>query len=52
MPLPTMTQVLPSHQFDSETRRALTAHTLNSGIRLVGSSAGTVRMLAAFLPPQ
>ncbi len=29
-----------------------TAQTLNSGIRLIGSSAGMVRMLAALLPPQ
>ena len=32
-------------------RAARTAQTLNSGIRLVGSSAGMVRMLAALFPP-
>src|SRR5205814_6704489 len=36
----------------AERARARTAHTLNSGMRLVGSSAGIVRMLAARLPPQ
>src|SRR4051794_11817999 len=34
------------------TRRTATAHTLKAGIRLVGSSAGSVRALALDPPPQ